>query len=341
MSDNNGNKKHYIFNFFSGDKNRSDKGVSKQESERDKKMGFAYFFKLIKRKLGKFSGSNLIFALCNFPLFVALFGIVGMFDGQVNAASDPLYAVLYGAMLNEANPVISALKGVIGVGTNLRVISSTSRILMYFAFLLILTFGISTVGLIYNMRNVCKSEPVDTWHDFFGAIKKNFKQGIVIGIADALIILLLVYDIIAYGANSDNSFMMLVLYYASIAFAGIYYIMRFYIYLQLVTCKMTIGKIYKNSFLLTALGIKRNLVALFASIAFGIAFLYLYFMLPSFSIILFTIFVFAFFTYVGVYCAYPVVDKYVIEPYYEDHPEERPGYGEEQSKTETIFKDRG
>lgn len=339
----NKNKKHRIYNFFSGTENRTGRGVSKQQVEHDKKLGFAYFFKLLRMRLGKLAVNNLIFALCNIPLFIALFGVAGYFNGSVNTASDPLYGPLYGIMQYENNPVTSALNGVYGAGTELTVVSGVSRVLMYFAFLLIITFGLSTIGMVYNIRNICRGESIYTWGDFFEAIKKNFKQGFAVGIIDFLLIAVLIYDIMAYSANSANSFMMLVFYYASILFAAVYYIMRFYLYIQLVTCRMTTGKMFKNSFLLTALGIKRNLAGFVGAILFAVAFVYFYILFPSVAIILLGLFVFSFLTYIGVYCAYPVVEKYVIEPYYEDHPDERPGYGEEPvdlNDQEPVFTDR-
>ena len=336
------NKKHRIYNFFSGTENRSGRGVSKQQVEHDKRLGFAYFFKLLKMRLGKLAINNLIFALCNLPLFIALFGVAGYFNTTVNTASDPLYGPLYGIMQYENNPVVSAMKGVFGSGTELPVISGVSKVLIYFVFALVITFGLSSIGMIYNVRNICRGESIYTWGDYFEAIKKNFKQGLALGIIDFLIIALLVYDIMAYSANSANSFMMLVFYYASILFAAIYYIMRYYLYIQLVTCRMSIGKMFKNSFLLTALGIKRNLAGFVGAVVFAVLFVYFYILITSVAIILLGLFVFSFLAYIGVYCAYPVVEKYVIEPYYEDHPEERPGYGEdeEDDETEPVFIDR-
>ncbi|MBR0231448.1 MAG: YesL family protein [Clostridia bacterium] len=343
MNPDNKNKKHRIYNFFSGTENRSGRGVTKKQVEHDKQLGFAYFFKLLKMRLGKLALNNLIFALCNIPLFIALLGVAGYFNGSVNTASDPLYGPLYGIMQYENNPVTSALFGVYGAGTELTVVSAASKVLMCFAFLLLITFGLSSIGMIYNIRNVCRGESIYTWGDFFEGIKKNFKQGLAVGIIDFLIIALLVYDIMAYSANSANSFMMLVFYYASILFAAIYYIMRYYLYIQLVTCRMSIGKMFKNSFLLTALGIKRNLAGFVGALLFAVAFVYFYILFPSVAIILLGIFVFSFLAYIGVYCAYPVVEKYVIEPYYEEHPDERPGYGEESfdEDTEQIFTDEG
>ena len=338
----NKNKKHRIYDFFSGTENKSGRGVSKKQVEHDKKLGFAYFFKLLKMRLGKIAINNLIFALCNIPLFIALFGVAGYFNGTVNTASDPLYGPLYGIMQYENNPLTSALKGVYGSGTELTVVSGVSRVLMYFAFLLIITFGLSTIGLIYNTRNICRGESIYSWGDFFEAIKKNLKQGLAVGIIDFLLIILLAYDIMAYSANANNSFVMLVFYYASILFAAIYYIMRYYLYIQLVTCRMTIGKMFKNSFLLTALGIKRNLAGFVGAVLFAVLFVYFYILFPSVAIILLGLFVFSFLAYIGVYCAYPVVEKYVIEPYYEEHPDERPGYGEEPDDEEDpVFTDRG
>ena len=227
-----------IYNFFSGS-NKPGKGVTKKQVEFDKKLGFGFFFRLLKMRLGKFSATNLIFALCNIFFFVALFGLSGLLDDAVPTATNPLYAQISAASKNDNSPLIASLYGVFGTSVNWRVISETSSVLMKSIFVLVFTFGLSTIGMVYNIRNVCTGDYVDTWHDFFYAIKRNFKQGIVVGVLDALLMCLLVYDIIAYGIESET-FVFLVLYYASIVFALLYYVMRFYIYLQLVTCEMTI-----------------------------------------------------------------------------------------------------
>lgn len=327
-----------LFNFFSGTNNRTGKGVSKKQAEHDKKLGFVYFFKLLKSKLGKFSGTNLIFSLCNIFLFIALFGLSGILDDSVATAANPLYAQINNVYMNESSPFIAALYSVYCASTGLRMVSVVSKILMCSVFALLFTFGLSTIGVVYNMRNVCTGEHVDTWHDFFYAIKRNFRQGIIIGTIDTIVIFLLVYDLVVYGASSGNTYMMLIFYYAVILFSAVYYIMRFYIYIQLVTCEMSIWKIFKNSFLLTALGFKRNLVGLIGTVLFALLFVYAWILLPQFAIILIAIFVYTFMMYIGVYCAYPVVKKYVIDPYYEDHPEEL--VQDDDDSEEQVFIDR-
>lgn len=328
-----------IYEFFSGTSSRSGKGITKKQVEFDKKLGFGFFFRLLKMRLGKFSGTNLVFALCNIFAFVAMLGISGIFDSSVATAANPLYAQVYGIMQYDHSPLMALYHGVFCTTTDLRVISTASAILMYCGLLLIFTFGLSTIGMVYNIRNVCTGEHVDTWSDFFYAIKRNLKQGFVLGIIDFVIICALIYDIIAYSANTDNSFMMLVFFFASIAFAAIYYIMRFYVYIQLVTCDMSIWKMFKNAFLLTALGFKRNIVGLISALIFGVFLLYSFILLPQFLIIFMCMFAFSFLTYLGVYCAYPVVKRYVIDPYYEDHPDERPE--DPWSSDEAVFVDRG
>ncbi len=326
-----------LYDFFSGTKNKKDKGVSKKQVEYDKKLGFFFFFKLFKRSLGKFSSSNLIFILCNITLLFGIVGFAGIFDGNTTAASSPLYAQVSAIAKNESGPLVSSLYTIFCGSATVSVTSTISKVLVYSMLLLFFTFGVSTIGLVYNMRNVCTGEHIDTWHDYFHAIKRNFKQGIVIGIMDAIIIVLLAYDLLVYNAIAGQQFTYLVFYYASIVFAGIYYIMRFYIYLQLVTCEMKIGKILKNAFLLTALGFKRNLLGLFAAIVFAFIYVYIFVLLPQFAVIMFFVFAIAFLTYIGVYCAYPVLKKYVIDPYYDEHPDER---RENNFEDEVVFIDR-
>ncbi len=328
-----------IYDFFSGTNNKSGKGITKKQVEFDKKLGFGFFFKLMKMRLGKLSASNLIFALCNIFFFVALFGLSGTMDDYTTTAADPLYAQISAIAKNDNGPAVATLYSAFCASASRRVFSTISKVFMYSAIMLVFTFGLSTIGLVYNMRNVCTGEHVYTWYDFFYAIKRNFKQGIIISVLDAVIIVMLIYDIIIYSASSSASFVNLFFFYAIIAITAIYYVMRFYIYLQLVTCKMSIGKMIKNSFLLTALGIKRNFVGILALIAVAIAYVYIYVLLPQAAIILFCMFMFSLLTYIGVYCAYPVLKKYVIDPYYEQHPEERPE--DPWSSEEQVFVDRG
>ncbi|PKM61224.1 MAG: hypothetical protein CVU97_07330 [Firmicutes bacterium HGW-Firmicutes-21] len=325
-----------LYDFFSRTNNKYNIGVTKEEIDQSKDMGAGYFFKLFRRSFSKLTALNLVFLLCNFPIFFLLYGISGNLNTTVNTPTSPLFAQLYGIMQYEQNPLTAALNGVIGNSTELSVVSVASRILIYFGYALIITVGLSSVGMFYVLRNMVRSEYVSVWHDFFATIKKNLKQGIIIGILDSLIILLLGYDILIYGANTDN-FLMSVFYFAVIIFSFIYFIMRYYIYTILVTFDLPIKKIYKNAFLLAVLGIKRNIIAILATVVVALISIYIFILLPTVGLLLVFIFSLSVVGFIGAYCTYPNIKRYMIDPYYEEHPEELP----EESDEEPIFKDRG
>jgi uncharacterized membrane protein YesL len=325
-----------IFNFFSGSENKKGKGVDKAELIEAKKMGMGYFFKLLSRSFRKLTGLNLIFLLCNFVVLFVLYGVSGKMDNYVNAPTNPLYGQLYGIMLNDRSPAVMALNGILGVSTSIRVVSTASKVFIYLSFLLIFTFGLSSIGMTYVTRGMVRGEYVSTWSEFFSAIKKNFKQGIIISILDAVIIFVLVYDLVQYSANT-GVFLYSAFYFAILLFIFIYFIMRYYIYTILVTFDLPIKKIYKNAFLLSVLGIKRNILIILGSVLVILASVYLFLLFPSVGLILPGIFTISLLWLIGVYCSYPVINKYMIEPYYEEHPEERPV----EPDDEPIFTDKG
>ena len=120
-----------IYNLFSGTNNKSGKGITKKQVEFDKKLGFGFFFKLMKMRLGKFSASNLIFSLCNIFLFVALFGLSGTVDDctvddYTTTAADPLYAQVSAIARNDSGPAIATLYTAFCASASRRVFSAAS-----------------------------------------------------------------------------------------------------------------------------------------------------------------------------------------------------------------------
>lgn len=326
-----------LFNLFSGSENKSGRGVTKKQVARDRKMGVGFFFRLLKARLGNISSTSLAFSVCNFPILLFLFGISGNLDSSAPGPLSPLYAQLYGLeTAGEQSPLLSVLWGIFGVNTPVSIVSTASRVLIYAAALLLLTFGLATLGAAYNMRSVVRCEPLSPWSEFFPAIRRNLRQGVLIAVMDALMILFLGYDLIAYYANADQFFMQMS-FYAVLFFTLIYYVMRFHIYLILVTFDLKLGKLLKNALFLVFLGWKRSLLCLLASVVTIFVSIYLYALLPFFGLLLPFVFTFGILIYIGVYAAYPVIDKYMIEPYYRDHPEERPV----EEEIEPVFTDRG
>ena len=329
-----------LYNFFSGTENRSGKGVSKKQVAKDKKMGVGYFFYLLRTRLGKISATNLIFTLCNIPIILFIVGISGTFDPEVAAPSTPLYSQIYGMeVAGESSTAFTTLQGMLGLSATVPVVSTTSKILMYSALLLILSFGLSTIGMLYNFRSITRGEPVSTWSDFFPVIKKNLRVGLPIAILDAFMIIFIVYDLMAYhaGASASGSLLSLCSFYIVLFFGLIYYVMRFYIYLITMTFDIKFKKMLKNALYMTLLGWKRSLACIGSSAIIIFLNFLIYKPMPHFGIVLPFIITFGALGFIGVYCTYPVIDEYMIKPYYSDHPDELP----EEDEVEPIFTDHG
>lgn len=67
------------------------------------------------------------------------------------------------------------------------------------------------------------------------------------GIIDLVFSVLVVYDIVFFYFNTGVSMMMNIMFYASLLLALVWFWMRFYIYILLVTFDLSIFKIMKNS----------------------------------------------------------------------------------------------
>lgn len=96
--------------------------------------------------------------------------------------------------------------------------------------------------------------------------------------------------------------------------------MRFYIYLLLVTFELSIRKILKNALIFTMLGIKRNLMAalgliLITGINIALLFLLIATPLNGVPIILPFLYYLSVTAFTSAYAAYPIIHRYMIEPY--------------------------
>ena len=321
-----------IFDFFSPSSNKKDKGPTKNDFKEDKKFGTMYLFKLLKINFNKLTGVNLVYVLVILP-FLFLF-VSNMFDldGTVSTPQNAFYPLVYGvAGYEPVAPTVISLSALWGGGTSLGVEGTLTNVFFYLGFTVLLTFGFANTGLAYILRNMVKRKPVFVWSDFFKCIKKNLKQALIIGILDGGVIALFAYDLMVYRAN-DSEFMYNIFFFVILMFTIIYFMMRFYLYLIMITFDLPIRKIIKNSFIFSMLGIKRNLVATIG-IAVVVFLTYtIMSILPTLGIVIPFIWTISVSSFIGVYCAYPVMHKYMIAPYYKE---------DEKTGPEAVFTDRG
>lgn len=327
-----------IFNFFNSSGGSRD-DLSVDRAEKQKQLTFVNFFPSIIRRFRAISTANLLFSLCNIWIIAVLLGTTGNFDTFVSTAADPLYAQLYGIMGYENTPVTAMLHGMVGVTSTVKIWSSTSIFLVSLCALGLLTNGIANVGMHYLLRASVTADYAVSASDFFTAIKKNFKQGFVFGILDVLIGLLLGYDFIAYQANAGVSFMYQVMFYLIILVALFYIVVRSYIYIMIVSFDFKFGKLVKNALLLGCLGIKRNLGALLGVALFVVLNFYILVFVRGVGFLLPFIVTVGLCIYTLVYAEWKVVQQYVVEPYYKEHPDERPDKQQAPVDGEPIYND--
>ena len=224
--------------------------------------------------------------------------------------------------------------------------------LIYVLFCLpIVTFGPATAAMTQIMRKYVIGEPIFVWHEFITAFKKNFKKSFVIGTVDLALIAGFFFALNFYlspfmaegsvgdvvgGMGSQN----LLLFGACIVVGFYVFIMHFYIYPQIVALDLSMKHIINNSLRLMIAGLKRNLVALFAAILL----VFLMAMLFPYSVFLLPFVPFAWICFINTFCAYPVIQKYIIDPYYEARGERNPEYARYENRGDedsVVFEDKG
>ncbi len=332
MDNKNKKKRFKLFDYT-----KDGKGLGKKSTM--SRSGMKRFFVSFKDNIGKIFTVNILMVLGNFPLIFLIMTLAGITKNEALIPMSDMFHGLGGIFASEGvAPDTMILFGVSGMQEQVLLPTALTYVFYAIGALTLFTFGFVNVGSAYVLRNIAKGDPVFVWSDFWYAIKRNLKQGFIFGIIDVLINAILCYNIYSLIAG-ESKFIVSMMFWASIIVFIIYFVMRYYVYIQIVTFKLTIFKIIKNSLIFTLVGLKRNLVA-----ALGIAllfFLEIIFIISfggvfvSFSIILPLTLLFSACSYMKVYAAYFKIEELMIEPYYAEHPEERPV----EEETEVLMRD--
>ena len=312
------NKRLRIF-----DITRDGKGISKNQKIAPGSL--KKFFISYKDNFTKIVYANILLILGNFPLIF----LIAVLSGATKVTSQiPMFDVFqnlnglfnYGA----SSGYDLTLYSVSGIQNQILVPTTLTYVFMGISALSLITFGLVNVGTAYIFRNIAKGEPVFTLSDFFYAIKRNWKQALPFGAIDILVNIILILNI--YNLlTTTGDFLINIVFWANILIFIVYFFMRYYIYVQMVTFKLSLFKIIKNSMIFSLVGFKRNIVA-FAGIALGILIeLMLLFgtggLLMPFAIAAPLAILFSTFAYMKVYASYFKIKEIMIDPYVDDTDE--------------------
>lgn len=336
-------KKHLLYEMFNPRGNG--KGITKEEAAKPKTIGrfFRYYFS----NFNMMFALNIFMFLGNFPILFGLFGLTGNLNIHTTAPASSLFAPLYGAITAGGikNPVSAALMGVHGVQAEITMMTTATKIFFGLTLLIVFTFGIVNACIAYVMRNIVKGDPTTLISDIKYCIKRNWKQALLLGIIDLVMIAVIVYDVLFFflgGSGGVASF----LFGAMLVVAMLYIMMRSYMYVLLVTFDLPIRKILKNSFIFALLGFKRNIVAFLGGALVWVLDYMLITVIFPVGLVLPVIFLVSLTMFMGIYAAYPKIKEVMIDPYYvsddvgaKERTED--GDDEEDELPEPIFKDRG
>ena len=314
---------------------RDGKGLSKAPENRS---GFKRFFRTLWDNFGKMVSTNIFMVLGNFPLIFLIIVLAGRTKLEAFIPMTDFYQNFDGIFAHVGpTPFNMVLYSLEGLQYSILVPTTTTYVFYAIGALTLFTFGIVNVGTAYILRNIAMGEPVFPWNDFWYAVKRNWKQALPFGIIDGIINAILVLNL--YTMISGGNFVTSMLFWSNVIIFVLYFSMRSYIYVQMLTFKLTVFKIIKNSLIFSLVGLKRNLLAIIGVVLgivleFSLLFGFGGILIP-FAVAAPLAIMFALFAYMKVYAAYFKIEEIMITPYKLEHPELYP----EADDTELVMRD--
>lgn len=278
------------------DYNKPGPGVPKDAPP---KSPFIVFFEILQRKFWNLIKVNLMFLLFNIPALIAgMFVAMSMFPYLIPNA--------------EGNPEL-VLSDLILKFVLLTVIMCIPMI----------TVGPAQAGFTYIMRNYARQEHAFLWSDFKETAIKNMKQSLIISAINFFATFLMLISIRVYLTIKPSGIITIVGSGLITAVFIIFACMNLYIYPIMITFKLGIKDIYKNSFIFAIIKFIPNvgillLCALIILLSFGLIIPFS----PVVGLILYLLFTASLIGFLTNFYAYPKLEKYMISRLDEDDEEE-------------------
>lgn len=295
--------------WFSNRFTKAGPGVSKDAPQKNR---FFYFFELLGRKFVDICKLNLVFLLSILPLMLLSVGLfVLLWKSSFSIQENLLLSILI-----VFSPCMFAGPS-IGAATKIS-------------------------------REFSREIPVFVWTDFWDAFRGEWKQTLALSILDYLAICC-VSAALPFYYYSEFGYASYVLFALCFVVALVVLFMQSYLYLMSISFDLSLTSIIKNSFALAITCIGRNLVYVLTTLALLVVVVLLGWyglVLSEYLWIALTLLVvgvlFGFYFFMTSYIAFPALKKYIIDPYYEENPEETSSILEsnelpEEDKPEYVY----
>lgn len=213
----------------------------------------------------------------------------------------------------------------------------------------IVTIGPALAGMTKVLRCYALDKDGFIWHEFKKGFTQNLKKSVPVGFIDiigvlSLICALQVYPAMAHSAEEAGGTGMFyyIMCVISVSFALTILMMNFYAFPMITSTDLKLKDIIKNSFFLVCLGLKRNIITLLI-ILLVTAFVVIGTLVDPLTLLLIPIWMISFLGFVIVFNSYPLIQKYVIDPYYEAKGMDNPEYDylKPLNAEDAVFLDKG
>lgn len=230
---------------------------------------------------------------------------------------------------------VSVLTGVsVGLSQLLFVVLKLSPYFAPLAWLPMILLGPLTAVVIRPMRDFARREPGFLADMMKTSLKSNWKQSLLIAFIQYLLFwvlyIALPFYYTAVTVTSDSSHLFYSIGFGVTCFVtAVIIFISYYIYIMCVTLDLKFRALCKNAGIFAFLCLPRNLlltlilgafIALFA-VFFVYSAVWQNAIIWGFFIVFFIALFFGFILYTIAYFTFPVIKRYILDPYYKEHPE--------------------
>ena len=244
-------------------------------------------------------------------------------------------------------PLLGAWAAIVLLGehyTSAALILAIVLVLIFAAF-----FGSMIAGSVQVLRKFFLEKPCFMMQTFWHAFKSSFKQACPLGLIDLLVSVSVMCSFYIYPriieqfkeADVGGEWIYYTLFIATLSIAIVVLLMSFYAYLMIVSTDLSLKNILKNALALSFVALKTNVLTLLIIGGVMGIFMLLTMYFPAIMIAVWVFVPVSIMAFVVVFNCYPVIQKYVIDPYYEQRGEISPEMSFAQTDGENIFEDRG
>ena len=249
--------------------NKPGKGVSKEDAENRN------YFVILFRKFSLIIKANLLFCGTNILLLLALlFPVISLFGDTADQTVSYYANILSGKQLMSPIP-----------------------------FVILALFAPTYAGLTYLCRNFARQEHVFLVSDFFEQTKKNWKQSIAAGFILSAILYIYLTAFFFYWKLGSIAMLIVIFFLGTLLVYT-----SFYVFPQIVTFRLSLWQIFKNSIIFAVVNLPYNMLAFVCLAALHI---FLLLKMPILWLILLSFFLIAFTTFTINFVASGAMSQYI------------------------------